>query len=175
MLTKPLIDYDLLHQIIETELKPVVKQVDEQAFYARRYIERLGEAGFFTTDTDDEYFILKRLAVVEETAKVCMTTSFCIWCHLAAITYLSHSDNLYLKEQVLPRLLAGEILAGTGLSNPLKAFAQLEPLHLKAERVSGGYVINGALPAVSNIGSDEAFAFVAEVDDVQKVMGFVFC
>src|SRR5690625_3135198 len=135
MLTKTLVDYEQLQLLIDKELRPYVKRVDEEAFYARQYIEKLGEAGFFELEDSEEHVLLKRLAVVEETAKVCMTTAFCIWCHLAATTYLTHSDNLYLKEQVLPRLLAGEILAGTGLSNPLNAFTQLEPLHLKAERV----------------------------------------
>lgn len=175
MATKPFIDYDLLNEIITKELKPFVKKVDEEAFYAKRYIETLGKEGFFREeDLSEQDIILKRLAVIEETAKTCMTTAFCIWCHLAATTYITHSENNVLKETVLMKLLNGELLAGTGLSNPLKSFAKLETLHLKAKKVSGGYVINGTLPAVSNIGENHAFAFVAQVDDTAKVMGFVY-
>lgn len=175
MLTKTLVDYEQLQLLIDKELRPYVKRVDEEAFYARQYIEKLGEAGFFELEDSEEHVLLKRLAVVEETAKVCMTTAFCIWCHLAATTYLTHTENEQLRTEVLPKLISGELLAGTGLSNPLKSFAKLETLHLKAEKIRGGYLINGALPAVSNIGEQQAFAFIAEVNSSEKVMGLVYC
>lgn len=175
MVTKPLIDYDLLSEIIATELKPFVKKIDEEAYYAKNFIQILGEKGFFEEDGKSERnVILKRLAVIEETAKTCMTTAFCIWCHLAATTYISHSENDSLKQRVLPKLLSGELLAGTGLSNPLKSFAKLETLHLKAVKVDGGYKIKGSLPAVSNIGEQHAFAFIAQINETDKVMGLVY-
>jgi hypothetical protein len=42
-------------------------------------------------------------------------------------------------------------LGGTALSNPMKSFAQIESLLLKATPVDGGYVVNGTLPWVSNL------------------------
>lgn len=175
MLTKSLVDYDQLQELIDTELKPYVKRIDEESFYANPYIEKLGEADFFAPEKLEEHTLLKRFAIIEETAKVCMTTAFCVWCHLAATTYISHTKNEQLKKTVLPKLISGELLSGTGLSNPLKSFAQLESLHLQATKVSGGYVIHGSLPAISNIGKEQAFAFVAEVNESEKVMGFVYC
>src|SRR5699024_2892410 len=110
MLTKPLIDYDQLQLLIDTELRPYVKRIDEEAFYAKRYIEKLGESGFFQLKESEEHVLLKRLAVVEETAKICMTTAFCVWCHLAATTYLTHTENEQLRVEVLPKLISGELL-----------------------------------------------------------------
>ena len=151
MFEKPFINKELLNQIIETELKPYVKKIDEEEFYAKRYLEALGKEGYFDGDGLSEgELMLKRLAVIYETAKTCMTTAFCIWCHLAATTYITHTDNAALKKrEVLPKLLKGELLAGTGLSNPLKSFAKLETLHLQAEKTDGGYLVSGSLPAVS--------------------------
>lgn len=172
---KSFIDKQLLEQIIETKLKPFVKKIDEEAFYAKSYLETLGKEGFYQVkDLSERDVILRRIAIIEETAKTCMTTAFCIWCHLAATTYITHSKNTVLKEKVLPKLLNGELLAGTGLSNPLKSFAKLEKLHLKAKKVNGGYVIQGTLPAVSNIGEDHGFAVIAEVNEDEKVMCFVY-
>lgn len=175
MLSKSLINKELLSDIIDEDLRPFVRKIDEEAFYAKSYLEKLGQAGFFQREASEQAELEKRFVLIEETAKVCMTTAFCIWCHLAATTYVSHTENESLKTSVLPRLLSGELLAGTGLSNPLKSFAKLETLHLKAEKVRGGYIINGALPAVSNIGPGQAFAFIAELDGDEKVMGFVPC
>lgn len=175
MLTQSFVDHEQLATLINEELRPYVQRIDEDAYYAKHFIEQLGEEGFFTFDGSEAHLLLKRLAVIEETAKVCMTTAFCIWCHLAATIYLSYTENEALKRDVLPDLIKGRLLCGTALSNPLKSFARLEKLHLKAKRVTGGYTVSGSLPAVSNIGPHQAFAFIAEADDGQKIMGLVYC
>ena len=113
-----------------------------------------------------------KLTVVTETAKVCMTTAFCIWCHLAALTYLRKSKSDYLKATILPKFENGELLGATGLSNPMKFYAGLENLHLRAVKVEGGYVINGVLPAVSNLGKNHWFGAIAGVGD-EEVMVLV--
>lgn len=79
---------------------------------------------------------------VEETAKVCMTTAFCLWCHLASLTYLRNTENDQMKNKLLATLETGRTLGGTGLSNPMKFFAGLEKLHLRAKPTTGGYLIS---------------------------------
>jgi alkylation response protein AidB-like acyl-CoA dehydrogenase len=54
--------------------------------------------------------------------------------------------------------MRGETLGGTGMSNPMKSFAQIESLLLKATPVDGGYRINGTLPWVSNLGPTTTLA-----------------
>lgn len=175
MIKEQLVDYITLHKLIDTRLKPYVKQIDEEAFYAKEYLTSLGEHGFYLLEKSEQNTLLKRFALIEETAKVCMTTAFCLWCHLAATTYITHTPNRTLRNTLLPKLTSGTLLAGTGLSNPLKSFAKLEPLHLKAERIKGGFIVNGSLPAISNIGPEQAFAFIAEEKEESKVMGLTFC
>lgn len=161
--------------IIHSQLTPFVKKIDQEAFYAKHYLRILGEEGFFRTENNREAeSILKRVGIVEETAKVCMTTAFCVWCHLAVMTYIENCSNALLKKRILPRLESGELIAGTGLSNPLKTFSKLEKIHLHAKKTDGGYRINGALPAVSNIGPDQAFAAIARLDG-KYLMFFVPC
>lgn len=165
------VNIELLHQIIDEKLKPVVKQVDEQAFYAEEYIVALANAGFFDSTNKDVPTILQDEAtIVRETAKVCMTTAFCIWCHLAALTYLRHTENTYLRKTILPQIEQGEFLGATGLSNPMKYYSGLEKLHLSAEKTADGYVINGTLPAVSNLGQRHYFGAVAALEDREVVV-----
>ncbi|MER1985560.1 MAG: acyl-CoA dehydrogenase family protein [Solibacillus sp.] len=160
-----------LQQIIEEKLQPVVKKVDEQAFYAEEYILALGAAGFFDSSAKSIASRLQDEAkIVRETAKVCMTTAFCVWCHLAALTYLRTTSNDYLKQTILPKLENGEYLGATGLSNPMKYYSGLEPLHLRAEQTADGYVVNGVLPAVSNIGSRHYFGIIASVEDREVML-----
>lgn len=168
--------YKLFASIIDTELKPIVKKVDLQGVYAKDYLQKLGEAGFFLSAgrTEAEY-IAEEAWMVRETAKVCMTTAFCLWCHLASLTYVRSTENEVLQKELLTKLESGEILGGTGLSNPMKYYAGLERILLKAEKVDGGYIINGVLPAVSNLGENHYFGIVASLDDEEQMVGYVSC
>lgn len=168
------VDIEGLRKIIDEELSPIVRKVDTEALYADQYIYALGKAGFFSSQNKEKAsYLIDELTVVNETAKVCMTTAFCIWCHLASLTYLRQCDNDFLKQNVLLKLENCEMLGATGLSNPMKFYAGLEKLHLQAKRVEGGYIINGVLPAVSNLGDNHWFGALASVTDDEEVMVLV--
>ena len=47
----------------------------------------------------------------------------------------------------------------------MKSFFGIEHLRLKGKRGSGGYVVKGLLPYVSNLGSDHYFGGIFEVED----------
>ena len=167
------IDVDVLQALIDEKLKPFVKRIDEEAFYAEDFLYALGKSGLFdSSQKNEQSMLLDELTIVQETAKVCMTTAFCLWCHLAALTYIRQTANEHLRATILPLLENGELLGATGLSNPMKFYAGLEKLHLTAERVEGGYVVKGILPAVSNLSNNHWFGAIAHIGE-QEVMVFV--
>lgn len=162
--------------LIQNKLKPLVRKVDSEAYYAREYLTSLGRSGLLRSQDLPQHEVLSReLRLVEETAKTCMTTAFCLWCHLAALTYLRNSDNPFLKKEILPLLESGKQLGGTGLSNPMKFYAGLDSLYLKARKTAGGYKISGRLPSVSNLASGHGFGVIASVNDHRQIMAFVPC
>jgi len=165
-----------LDDLIKAYLRPYVKKIDAEAYYAKDYLLALGKNGYLASGQKSQVeMLLGGAMLVEETAKTCMTTAFNLWCHLASLTYLRMTDNEYLRQEVLPLLENGECLGATGLSNPMKFYAGLEKLHLKAQRTDGGYVICGHLGAVSNLGPDHWFGIVAQADDHQRIMVYVPC
>jgi hypothetical protein len=166
-------DMTSLAVLIQEQLKPFVRRIDAEAYYAEGFLKSLGKAGFLNSDTGVDFSTEVR--VVEEVSKVCMTTGFNLWCHLASLTYIRNSENRYLKEEILPQLENGQLLGGTGLSNPMKYYAGLETLHLKAAKTNEGYVVNGQLPSVSNLGKDHWFGIIAEVSSDQRMMAVVPC
>lgn len=103
------------------------------------------------------------IAAMAEAAKVCGATGFMMWCQCVAGLYMQASGNPALMGERLARHVRGETLGGTGLSNPMKSFAQIESLLLKATPVEGGYLVNGTLPWVSNLGPDHYFGAIASV------------
>lgn len=165
-----------LEQLIEQELKPYVKRIDAEAFYAEDFLKKIGEAGWLSSDGKSQQELLSdEMALVEGVAKVCMTTAFCLWCHLAALTYLRNTSNQVLKNKLLPELENGKVLGATGLSNPMKRLAGLEKLHLQAERTAGGYTVSGVLPSVSNLGEEHWMGIVANVEGKQPIMCLIPC
>ncbi|MFY7905361.1 MAG: acyl-CoA dehydrogenase family protein [Burkholderiaceae bacterium] len=117
------------------------------------HIDRHGQAGNFMTT----------IAAMAEVGRVCGATAFMMWCQSVCALYMDASANPALKGERLAAHLAGTRLGGTGLSNPMKSFAQIETFLLKATPTDGGYLINGTLPWVSNLAGDHCFGAIASV------------
>jgi hypothetical protein len=104
------------------------------------------------------------IQVIEEVSKECVSTGFLVWAQYALQWYLVNSGNEALKERLLPQVATGAKLGGTGQSNSMKSCCGIEEARLKAARVEGGWMINGTLPWVSNIGVDHYFHMGARVE-----------
>lgn len=161
----------VLRQIIDEYLKPFNRQIDENAYSPKEFLNEVGKAGFFHSDSlQKEYVNCREMYLIEETAKYCMTTAFTLWCHLAALASVRLSNNPYILNHLLPSFESGKKLGGTGLSNALKFYAGLENIRLEAERADGGFIINGSLPSVSNLNEDHWFVILASLNHHQRIM-----
>lgn len=150
-------------------LAPLVQSIDENGAYPGAFLRALGAAGGFAAAVDREHGGLglglgAQIAVIDAVGATCGATAFLVWAQSAAAGYLRHSGNRALRDGLLPALARGERLGGTGMSNPMKHFAGIEPIRLRATRAPGGYRIDGALPWVSNIGPGNVFVTAAAVD-----------
>lgn len=162
-----------LGELLDNDLKPNVRAIDRQGLYPERFLRELGQRGYY--GQGEPCSPAATLELIEQISSVCASTAFCVWCHTNAIHLIRSGDNDALKRQLLPSLEDGSRLGGTGLSNAMKYYAGLEPLRLKAERVADGYVLNGVLPYVSNLGPDHWFGAVASVSDERRIMVMVPC
>ena len=159
-----------LRAAIAQDLRPNIQRIDVNGEYPETFMRRVGALGGFKQGTPTEFGgagqgIKRTIQVMEEISKECLSTGFIIWCQTVCAWYIQNGESAYLKEQILPKIINGEILAGTGLSNPMKHFAGIEKIHITAQRRPDGYVLNGAIPWVSNIDRDHYFAVVAKVVD----------
>jgi len=151
-----------VREVIAAQLKPKVLDVDLKAEYPEEFLRALGRAGGFRGAVDAEFggndLGLKHvIQVMEEVSKECLSSGFLVWCQTACARYIQLSDNAWAKKEFLPRIAAGELLVGTGLSNTLKSCDSIEEYRLSAKRVDGGYIVNGVLPWVSNLGPNHFF------------------
>jgi len=160
----PLID--AVRTIAQGPLAQQAYAIDRGA-YPQDVLKQLAAAGAMSAHlpkadgTPGDYGLA--IAAMAEASKVCGATGFMMWCQSVAGLYMQASGNPALQGERLARHVHGDTLGGTGLSNPMKSFAQIEALLLKATPVAGGYRINGTLPWVSNLAADHYFGAIAAV------------
>ncbi|WP_395664815.1 acyl-CoA dehydrogenase family protein [Methylocella sp.] len=125
----------------------------------------LGEAGAFAPHLDmfGGRFDLA-LEATHEVSRSCGSTGFLTWCQNVCGLYLEQSGNPALASRLLDHAM-GRSFGGTGLSNPVKALAGIEPMLLRARKVKGGYLVNGTLPWVSHIRDGQYCGAIAVVEN----------
>ncbi|MBL0943856.1 MAG: acyl-CoA/acyl-ACP dehydrogenase [Hydrogenophaga sp.] len=164
-------------------LARVVEAIDREGYYPRAELQQLAALGAMSAHLDapagrgDYRLALQAMA---EVSRVCGATGFMVWCQAVCGLYLQASGNPALTGEVLMALARGDALGGTAMSNPMKSYAQIEGLLLKATPVEGGYRVNGTLPWVSNLGPGHACGALAGVvneqgEVVREVMFLLRC
>ncbi len=162
----PLPLVEAVRVIAQGPLADAAEAIDRGS-YPRHILQALGAAGAFSahlgpgTAAGDFAAAIRASAAVSQ---VCGATGFMVWCQQVCGFYLQQAASPTLQRELLPLHATGARLGGTGMSNPMKAYAGIEPLLLKARRVDGGWCINGTLPWVSNLGPDHYAGVLAGVD-----------
>jgi len=183
---KPLMSVDKLlsscQEIVDDDLKPLTTSIDLEGIYPEEVLRKLGSIGVFNQHLPDARndglsdfaAAIQTMAIVSHE---CMSTGFAMWCQNTCAWYLQNAVNPVVRDNWLPKLASGEVLGGSGMSNTMKAFAGIEELRLKGTRVEGGYVVNGSLPWVSNLGENHVFGtlFTLDGSSGQSVMALIDC
>lgn len=159
----------LLAAIREVAQGPLRKQtlaIDRDGVYPQDVLKQLGALGSMSAHLSlasapaDFGLSIRSMA---EVSRVCGATGFMMWCQAVCGLYLQQSGNPALTGDFLHQHASGAGLGGTALSNPMKTYAQIETLMLKATPVEGGFLVNGSLPWVSNLGEQHYFGAIAAV------------
>ena len=153
--------------IARKNLAPQAAAIDEGIVYPDELLRRLGDVGAWGSHQPRNGAADLRCAIqsISVLGEVCGATAFMAWCQNTLVWYAANSDNPKLLARFGDKFATGQILGGTGLSNPMKSFFGIEKLKLKGRRVEGGYVVRGALPWVSNLGPDHFFGAIFEIED----------
>ena len=169
-------------QVCQSQLRPDVRNIDENGVYPERAMRDFGVAGLYAQHLTgqgvgqevDMPLSIEAMALV---GAECLSTAFCVWCHDACGWYLEKTGNDGLRERLVAAVASGQALGATGLSNPMKFYSGIESLRVTGERTSDGYIINGTLPWVSNLGDDHYFGVVFEEKghSEHRIMAMVQC
>ncbi len=142
------------------------ERIDREGHYPLDILQSLGRDGALAAHLDrNGTDFVGAIRAMTEAGRVCGSTAFMMWCHDVCGLYMEQSGNPALSGTRLDDHANGRTMGGTGMSNPMKTFARIEAMLLKARRASGGYVVSGTLPWVSHIASDHYLGAVAAIVD----------
>jgi alkylation response protein AidB-like acyl-CoA dehydrogenase len=158
---------DQVATIAQKNLSPMAASIDAGTTYPDELLRRLGDVGAWASHQPKNGAADLRCAIqsIATLGEVCGATAFMAWCQNTLVWYAANSSNPALIAKFAGKFASGQILGGTGLSNPMKSFFGIEKLKLKGRKVDGGYIVKGALPWVSNLGPDHFFGTIFERED----------
>ncbi len=163
-----------VREVAQGPLAAVVESIDRTGYYPRAELQQLAALGAMSAHLHGEAgpgdFGLS-IRAMAEASRVCGATGFMMWCQAVCGLYMQQSGNPALNGEALMAHVRGDTLGGTALSNPMKSYAQIESLLLKATPVEGGYIVNGSLPWVSNLGPGHACGAIAAVVNGEETVG----
>lgn len=157
-------------QLVQSELAPLCQDIDCKGVYPENFMRELGKIGGYqslgtTEEGGNGLGLFNQIKVIAEIGKVCGSTAFSVWCQSACAWYLHKTPNAAVRERHLANVLQGKVLAGTGMSNTVKHLAGIEDHNLQAVPTDGGYIVNGVLPWVSNLGETHIWANTAQTSN----------
>ncbi len=168
--------------IVDNDLKPLTVKIDVEGYYPEDVMRKLGSVDAFrhhlsAARMDGHHDMGAAIKAMAAVSHECLSTGFAVWCQDTCGWYLQNAESAAVRDIWLPKISTGEVLGGTGMSNTMKAFSGIEELRLKGKRVEGGYLVNGSLPWVSNLGEKHVFGTLFELEGStpRTVMTLVDC
>ena len=161
--------------LAKSELRPLVAQIDQEGLYPEEFLQSLGDSGGFASIGSVEQGgnglgLGTQIRTLAAVGAECGSTAFLGWCQSACGWYLRQTPNAAARERYLSHVLRAQWLAGTGMSNTVKHLSGIEKHLLQAVPEGDGFVINGSLPWVSNLGDTHVFAASAQLPDGRYIM-----
>lgn len=166
-------------RISRDELSPLTADIDAGTYPADvlRELAGIGAMSSHLKAPHGQDDLALSIQAMAEVSKVCGATGFMMWCHGVCGLYLQNAASQALRGERLLDHVEGFGLGGTALSNPMKSYARIETFLLTASPVSGGYMINGSLPWVSNLGPTHYCGAIAQLTNSsdREVMFLLDC
>jgi len=158
----------------EAELRPIAKEVDQEARFPWEVAEKMGKLGYFGMQVPRELGgadldSISYAIVVEEISRVCAALGLCITVHNSVGVYpiLAFGSDEQ-KRRWVPPLARGEKIGAFCLTEP-NAGSDAAGIESTAVRDGDGYVLNANKVFVTNGGiADTCLMFVRTHPDAEK-------
>jgi len=165
----------LARKIAEEKVLPVRAELDEKGEFPWAIIQDLAGADMFRVFVPVEYEglgggCLELCLVVEELSRICggVATTYAVNA-LGCYTLIEYGTEAQ-KRKYLPDIAAGKKLTAFAISEAT-AGSDASNIKTTADRVEGGYVLNGTKQFITNAGEAELYTVVALTDRTRGARG----
>jgi alkylation response protein AidB-like acyl-CoA dehydrogenase len=166
---------DLARKIAEERLRPIRAELDESEEFPWPVIKDMAASDLFRIFVPAEYDGLgggsfELVLVMEELSRVCsgVAISFAASA-LGSYTLIDYGSDA-LKKKYLPQIASGEKLSAFALTESA-AGSDASAIRTIAEKVQGGYLINGTKQFITNGGEADLYTIIALTDKTKGARG----
>ncbi|WP_028239868.1 acyl-CoA dehydrogenase family protein [Stutzerimonas azotifigens] len=157
-----------LDRFLETEVQPHVHRLEHDDIYPEEIVEKMKELGLFGCVIAQEYGGLglstaTYARIVERISRTWMSLSGVINSHLIMASAIQRHGTDAQKDRFLPRMAAGELRGGVGLTEP-DAGTDLQGIRTVARREGDHYLVNGAKTWITNSLYGNCLALLVKTD-----------
>jgi len=165
----------LARRIAEERILPVRAELDEKEEFPWAIMKDLAEADMFRIFIPEEYEglgggCLGLCLVVEELSRICSGVAVSYAASALGCFILMDYGSDAQKQQYLPDIAAGKRLTAFALTEPT-AGSDASAIRTTAEKVDGGYVLNGTKQFITNGGEAEIYTVIALTDKSRGARG----
>jgi alkylation response protein AidB-like acyl-CoA dehydrogenase len=166
---------DLARRIAEERVLPVRAELDEKEEFPRDIIKDLADADMFRVFVPEEYEglgggVLELCLVMEELSRVCSAVAVSYAASALGVMTLMEYGTDEQKKKYLPDIAAGKKLGAFAVTEPT-AGSDIANIKTTAEKVDGGYLLNGTKQFITNGGEAEIYTVIALTDKSKGARG----
>ena len=165
----------LTREIAEKRIRPVRAELDEKEEFPWEIIKDLAASDLFRIFVPEQYDglgggCLDLCVVVEELSRVCSAVAVSYAAVDLGIIPLVEFGSHEQRQKYLPDIAAGKKLAAFALTEP-SAGSDAGAIRTTAQKVEGGYVLNGTKQFITNGGEAELYTVIALTDKTRGARG----
>jgi alkylation response protein AidB-like acyl-CoA dehydrogenase len=166
---------DLARRIAEERVLPVRAELDEKEEFPWDIVKELASADMFRVFVPEEYEglgggCLELCLVVEELSRVCAGVAVTYAASALGCMTLMEYGTDEQKQKYLPDIASGRKLTAFAITEPT-AGSDAANIKTTAEKVEGGYLLNGTKQFITNGGEAEIYTVIALTDKTRGARG----
>jgi len=165
----------LARRIAEERILPVRAELDEKEEFPWDIVKELAAADMFRVFVPEEYDglnggCLELCLVVEELSRVCSGVAVTYAASALGCMTLMEYGTDEQKQKYLPDIASGRKLSAFAITEPT-AGSDAANIKTTAEKVEGGYLLNGTKQFITNGGEAEIYTVIALTDKTKGARG----
>ena len=165
----------LARRLAEERVLPVRAELDEKEEFPWAIIKDLADADLFRVFVSEEYEglgggCMELCLVVEELSRVCSAVAVSYAASALGCMTLMEYGTDEQKQKFLPDIASGQKLTAFAITEST-AGSDASNIKTTAEKVEGGYVLNGTKQFITNGGEAEIYTVIALTDKTRGARG----